>query len=110
MCFNHAQESSAAANGNGVHTDMQSSHLDIPMSAGLALNPPSHGQMQMQNGDVAGRRRSFAALARAYDSHPILHARGKVSEMCPMVVGMATVSQAGRATDYAELQLQCWAL
>ncbi len=52
LCLEHAQEGSAAAASKGLDTKMQSSHLEMPVSAGLALNPPSHGQMQMQNGDA----------------------------------------------------------
>ncbi len=54
LCLKHAQESSAVTASKGLDTNIQSSHLEMPVSAGLALNPPSHGQMQTQNGDASG--------------------------------------------------------
>ena len=50
----NVQDSTAANPSGDARADAKHSHLDIPMSTGLALNPPSPMHTQMQNGILHG--------------------------------------------------------
>ena len=89
----HAQESSAAAASKGLDTSMQSSHLEMPVSAGLALNPPSQGQKQMQNGDASGVRCVPALIAET-----TLHASERIR---PYLLLMASSKPSTSVCDAA---------
>ena len=65
VCLQDAQESTAPCAGKDARADIQASrHLEIPMSAGLALNPPSSGHAQLQNGSVHGGHSMSIITAR----------------------------------------------